>query len=621
MATNKVKPEDSAKTKEILTRVEEARTSIKKICASALATPTSEDLVKNQIDGVIKSFTTFLKGFGTNYQELVKSSLKALNKLKNECLNQVKIFLKNNKDNELAKVMAGSFFGNSKPKKNDNVQPSASDAQVADIDKSKRTFIINNEQMTIEENLSVKFKELSGEYAYDQMVIQEYQEKVKSTINKMSNLALTEKTFKEVNGRKVGAPVFLSIRNKAEMTVRYEEMKEELKELIDDGEKFVIVSQHRDASKRCSPLQGLLYKLDVDPNEKVECVLNWRELGTRFPKQIGVLDGNPYYSLKEAMSYGLFSYNCRHRFIKYIPGMKVTEQYKYDDKLAEQKRKVDTKMRQMERAIRQAKERQVLSIDSKERRAYQIRSKQLQEKYINFARKYGRVVNTWRCSISRSEQAKLNESYENIKFEQITEHENEQEPLKRYDMTAEVNLKVISQKEYENKFIIDGLRKSDCKKIADKSRQVLNLRNKTLQESIFAYNITKNEIIDGKDPGEEQQVAYPSPKMKDLHNKSDEYIIVHNHPQSGMPSIDDLNCLLRNWNNSKCCYVICHNGDVWSYRIDRTTQQPFDKVSEREYNNVEQANDRYNSIINGTDENIELAKRLSKNYGLIIERK
>lgn len=388
MPSSKIRPEDTPKAKEILLKIEESKILVKKITTEALATPTSEELVKDKINSVLKSCKDFLSDYGANYQELIKSSYNGLKSLANRCLNEVQSFFKNNKDNLLAKNLAQAFAKSDKHKKTVN-----------------RTFVINGGEATLEEDMSVKFKETSGEFGYDQMIIDDYQARVKEAINTISKQTLTEKTFREVNGRKVGAPVFVSIRNKAEMAVRYDAMKEELKELVADKEQYVIVSQHADASLRCSPLQGLLYKLDVNPEEHVKVVLSSKELGSKKPKEIGKVDGNPYYSLKEAMSYGLFSYNCRHRFIKYIPGQKITPQYQYDSKAAEAKREIDTNMRTLERQIRMLKEREVLSLDSKERKAYIKASKQAQAKYRAYAQKHGRVINEWRCSITRSERA------------------------------------------------------------------------------------------------------------------------------------------------------------------------------------------------------------------------
>lgn len=596
MPNSKIKPEDTPKAKEILLKIEESKTLVKKITTEALATPTSEELVKDKINSVLKSCKDFLSGYGTNYQELIKSSYNGLRSLANRCLNEVQSFFKNNKNNLLAKSLAQAFAKSDKPKKTVN-----------------RTFVINGGEATLEEDMSVKFKETSGEFGYDQMIIDDYQARVKEAINTISKQTLTEKTFREVNGRKVGAPVFVSIRNKAEMAVRYDAMKEELKELVVDKEQYVIVSQHSDASLRCSPLQGLLYKLDVNPEEHVKVVLSSKELGSKKPKEIGKVDGNPYYSLKEAMSYGLFSYNCRHRFIKYIPGQKITPQYQYNSKAAEAKREIDTNMRTLERQIRMLKEREVLSLDPKERKAYIKASKQAQAKYRAYAQKHGRVINEWRCSITRSERTvrKINGSTRDaIEQEMANPNSNE---------NTAINLKIISSVEYDLKFKTDDMRTSDCKKIAAHSREILNKRNKSEYEDVFAYNIDTGKIINGDVPNQ-PQTANRSRAMEELAVSNSNYIVVHNHPKSGMPSAGDLTGLLKTWKNSKCCYVICHNGDVWRYKIDHNTVQKFDNISTLDYNRDSNMEDVRNAIINKTDPELEAAKRISKKYGLIIER-
>ena len=87
-----------------------------------------------------------------------------------------------------------------------------------------------------------------------------------------------------------------------------------------------------------------------------------------------------------------------------------------------------------------------------------------------------------------------------------------------------------------------------------------------------------------------------------------------------MPSAGDLTGLLKTWKNSKCCYVICHNGDVWRYEIDHNAAQKFDNISTLDYNRDSNMEDVRNAIINKTDPELEAAKRISKKYGLIIER-
>ncbi len=94
------------------------------------------------------------------------------------------------------------------------------------------------------------------------------------------------------------------------MEVRYQDMLNDLKELR--NEKFVIVSQHKDSSLRCACWQGLIYLKDTDGTDVN--LRNWHEWNSEnnviTPRPIGTTpDGQYYYSLREAMVHGLFSYN------------------------------------------------------------------------------------------------------------------------------------------------------------------------------------------------------------------------------------------------------------------------------------------------------------------------
>ncbi len=225
------------------------------------------------------------------------------------------------------------------------------------------------------------------------MQIDDYVEKVERVMDKVANLGF-------VATNKVGARI--SLRNKAEMEVRYQDMLSDLEALKED--KFVIVFKHKDASLRCACWQGLIYLKDTDGTDIN--LKNWREWNNVknhiVPKPIGTLpNGQPYYSLKDAMEHGLFSYNCRHRFIKYEVGTKVPPQYHYDPNKESEASLIDKKMRQMEEEIRKAKERQNLALTPEERKKWQAKSKALQKKYDEFAHAHGRVRNDWRTSIGR----------------------------------------------------------------------------------------------------------------------------------------------------------------------------------------------------------------------------
>lgn len=271
------------------------------------------------------------------------------------------------------------------------------------LDPSKESYTFHSgvdipldEDMTSENAPNLKFIRTNAEYGYTQMQIDNYVEKVERVMDKVAKME-----FVATNSR--GARI--SLRSKAEMEVRWQDMLEDLKELKHD--KYVIVSQHKDSSLRCACWQGLIYLKDTDGTDVT--LKDWHKWNNTenhiTPKQKGTLpDGQPYYSLREAMECGLFSYNCRHRLIKYEAGVKVPKQYGYNPNEESKSSLIDQHMRQMEQNIRRAKERQTLALSAKERAKWQEKSKALQKKYDEFCKKNNRVRNDWRTVIGRQER-------------------------------------------------------------------------------------------------------------------------------------------------------------------------------------------------------------------------
>lgn len=131
-----------------------------------------------------------------------------------------------------------------------------------------------------------------------------------------------------------------SLRNFAEMQVRYERHLEEIKTLKDAGEKLVVCSVHADCSDRCKEWQGRVYSLDGTTGTT--------EDGRKFIPLETATD--IYYTTKKGKTYknGLLGFNCRHKLFPYKEGMvipKVTE--------AERKREdaITRRQRQMERNV------------------------------------------------------------------------------------------------------------------------------------------------------------------------------------------------------------------------------------------------------------------------------
>ena len=184
-----------------------------------------------------------------------------------------------------------------------------------------------------------------------------------------------------------------SLRNKAEIKVRYDVINEDLNRLKEKGVQFVISSSHSNASERCQWWQGKIYILDID--------VATREMGQYDgvkPKQTikGYIDGKPYYSLKEACENGFLSYNCQHRLIAYYKGIHIP---KLDNDKVEQRRNVSQHQRYLERQIRYLRTKLQLAINKDERKQLREQIKQLKEQYVSFCKNNNVPIYEWRTKI------------------------------------------------------------------------------------------------------------------------------------------------------------------------------------------------------------------------------
>lgn len=132
-----------------------------------------------------------------------------------------------------------------------------------------------------------------------------------------------------------------TLRNRAEMEVRYNEQMEQIAELREQGVNLVICSTHADCSERCRPWQGRVYSLD----------------GTRGRTD----DGRSYVPLEEATDIyyttkagktyknGLLGFNCRHFLVPYKSGYRfpkpnaAEERREYE--ITQEQRRLETVVR------------------------------------------------------------------------------------------------------------------------------------------------------------------------------------------------------------------------------------------------------------------------------------
>lgn len=141
-----------------------------------------------------------------------------------------------------------------------------------------------------------------------------------------------------------------SLRNFAEMQVRYERHLEEIQKLKNDGVKLVVCSVHADCSDRCKEWQGRVYSLDG--------TYGTTEDGRQYiPLEVAT---DVYYTTKKGKRYknGLLGFNCRHKLLPYKVGMLIPtiseEERKREDLITKRQRELErTVIRWREEALMQ----------------------------------------------------------------------------------------------------------------------------------------------------------------------------------------------------------------------------------------------------------------------------
>lgn len=168
----------------------------------------------------------------------------------------------------------------------------------------------------------------------------------------------------------------VSLRNIAEMTVRYEHQVKQVDELRKRGVRLVWTSAHANCSKRCEPYQGRLWSLDGTYGEidgyKYEPLENATEV---------------YYTTKSGKTYRngiIYGFNCRHRLIPYRDGNKPIE---IPADIVAKEREINDTQRAMERQVRLLRDRAVTAPTASERGQAKRAAAAMYKRYIAYSKK------------------------------------------------------------------------------------------------------------------------------------------------------------------------------------------------------------------------------------------
>lgn len=209
----------------------------------------------------------------------------------------------------------------------------------------------------------------------------DYPKELKKRITQLTN----EVTTASEDGKKP-----ISLWAKAEIDTRQEHNQKMIDDLIEKGEVLCYISSHPNCSKRCAPWQGKLVHL----TKRASNPPKWTSVPTSS-LIVDKIDGRNVYSLTNIREmedkYGyhnsVFGFNCRHYLIPY-EGQNPPTHYTKDEMKDE--RKIEQRIREMERAIR--KEKQRLTLMEKGGVDYKRQKRKVEymvETYRAFCKKWG----------------------------------------------------------------------------------------------------------------------------------------------------------------------------------------------------------------------------------------
>lgn len=183
----------------------------------------------------------------------------------------------------------------------------------------------------------------------------------------------------------------MSLRNRAEMTVRYESNLVDLQKFIDAGVEYVWTTSHPDASPRCAPHQGKLYSINADNKQGMHNGIPY----TYLPDVLKLNEGNSIIN----------GYNCRHRLVAYQDGSHPPTEYTKEE--IKREYAIDQKQRYYENNIRQLKTEERLMREAgylNEAKKLRRRWRRLNKEYEIFSLENQRAFYRWRTIVSKDEE-------------------------------------------------------------------------------------------------------------------------------------------------------------------------------------------------------------------------
>lgn len=193
--------------------------------------------------------------------------------------------------------------------------------------------------------------------------------------------------------------------------------------------------------------------------------------------------------------------------------------------------------------------------------------------------------------------------------------ESESSKLKTDNPNTIVNLQNINSSSYRRLFERIDNNPHTSRTIFQNARNILTHRNGTEYEDLVFINSLTGEVRSRTDFNVPKNVK-PSKSMQKMlkDNEPNTIIAIHNHPNSTVPSISDINAARDR--KYKYGIIACHNGNIYKYTVLKEYDESF----------VDLALDSINSVLYNKDklgdkfkEQFENSLKLLRVYGINME--
>ena len=181
-----------------------------------------------------------------------------------------------------------------------------------------------------------------------------------------------------------------TLRNRAEMEVRYNAHMEQLEEFRRQGVNLVICSTHADCSERCAHWQGRVYSLDGTSGTTAD--------GREYQPLENATD--IFYTTEAGKTYknGLLGFNCRHFLVPYKSGYRFPKPNAVEER---REYEITQEQRRLETAVRKWRTVAVENKNTDRERYLAARKKAIEwnKAYITFSKQHNRAYYPSRTAI------------------------------------------------------------------------------------------------------------------------------------------------------------------------------------------------------------------------------